>query len=105
MESRRYYFISDEEYERAALNGIPKRVLDQRIRRYMWDKERAITEKLRRKLFTKEQIAIAKENGIHYQTLVTRIEKCKNWSIEEAITTPPLNYEQRKARQKMKATT
>lgn len=37
-------FISDENYERAAKNGISKNNLDQRVRYLDWEMERATTE-------------------------------------------------------------
>ncbi len=37
------FYITPEEYEVAEKNGIDKRTLEQRIREYGWDKERAIT--------------------------------------------------------------
>lgn len=153
-----YYYITPEEYERAALNGISNRILEQRIRYYMWDRERAITEPVREKyndkyewskykhiakengvsfasfsyrvkkgwskleaatrkpltqkeiveraiasrkrVLTDEQIKIAESNGISYNTLLMRVKKC-GWSKEEAISTPPLTYEQRDMRKKL----
>lgn len=89
------YYITPEQYKMAAMNGIDRQRVNQRVRDGGWEIERAIKEPKRKKLkeITKEQYKIAKSNGIGYHTVRTRVFKC-DWSIEDAITKKVLNKEE-----------
>lgn len=84
-----YNFISYEEFDRAAANGISKDVLRGRVERG-WDRERALTEPVHKRPpspYSKEILELAKSNGISRNTLYQRIVKRK-MSPYEAATTP-----------------
>jgi hypothetical protein len=91
------FYVTPEEYSQAAANGISAKTLDVRIRRFGWDKQRAIAEPLRQKrsiaepLRQKRSIAewlrLAKQNGIKESTFYARINK-SGWDLERAATTP-----------------
>ena len=89
MGHRRY--ITPEEYEEAARNGINARMLDVRVRDLGWDKEQAIHTPLRAsKRLPEEWVTLAKENGIGYQTFRSRV--CLyGWEYERAAVQPPMN--------------
>lgn len=55
--------------------------------------------KAKKRIFTDEQISHAKANGVDHRKLWQRV-KLLGWSVEEAISTPPLSNEesQRRAR-------
>lgn len=60
-----YVYITDDDYARAAANGIKHKTLDRRIRNLGWPKERAITEPImKRDGFTARAMA----NGISKST-------------------------------------
>jgi len=80
------YYITPEEYEIAAKNGICRKTLEKRIRELGWDKERAISEKPRKKSSIKKLAEIAKKNGINYHTFHYRIRN--GWEIERAVSAP-----------------
>lgn len=83
-----YNFISDEEYERAAANGINKDVFRCRVARG-WDRERAMTEPLheRKSPYCKTLVNLAAACGVDRMTLYTRV-KVYGMSPYKAATTP-----------------
>ena len=80
------WYITPEEYETAAANGISSSTLEARIRRLGWPKERAITEPPRKSKITREIVELAQRNDIPYQTLYWRIYA--GWAPERAATEP-----------------
>lgn len=84
------FYITPEEYERAAANGVSKLTLEERIREYAWDKERAITTPVRElNEIGKQNIEKAKNNGVTYANLRMRLSN--GWSMERATTEPLTN--------------
>jgi hypothetical protein len=82
------FYITPEEYERAAQIGITAKTLDKRIRYRGWDKEKAITTPPRmRKEYPKEILELAKRNGICVSTLRTRVNQL-GWDMHKAATEP-----------------
>ena len=81
---KRYWYITPEDYEKAEKNGIKRDTVNQRVRRFGWDIESAITKKTNRVHLPKENTEKAKENKIDRQTLLKRIRE--GWSIEDACT-------------------
>lgn len=81
------FYITPEEYKRAAENGIRKRTLEDRIRKYGWSKERALTQPIQRKVERSKWRLIAKENRISEITFSSRVNKYK-WDEEKAATEP-----------------
>lgn len=84
------FYITPEDYDIAKVNGISANTLEARIRRYGWDKQRAITEPPRRKqnkALPREAIERAAKNGINQRTLSTRVHLL-GWNIEKACTEP-----------------
>ena len=81
------FYITPEEYKRAAENGIRKGTLENRIRKCGWDKERAINTPTQKRTDYSEWYRIAESNGISKGTFRSRVNKCK-WDIERAATEP-----------------
>lgn len=81
------FYITPEEYKRAAENGIGKATLESRIRKYGWDKERAITQAKQKQVDNSKWYPIAEANGISKKLFLSRINKDK-WNPEKAATEP-----------------
>ncbi len=90
------FYITPEEYERAAANGIKRGTLEWRIRDGGWDKERAITTPSKRQVRRKKWTAIAKQNGIPERNFLNRLYH--GWTNERAATEPLLTREARAER-------
>jgi hypothetical protein len=93
------YYITPEEYEIAAQNGISRKLLNQRIRQSGWDKERAITTPPKKQTNLKRWMEIAEKNGIPYYTARNRVVLC-GWSWERAVTEPIWTTERLRERMK-----
>lgn len=79
------YYISPDDYARAAANGISHKTLTVRIRRHGWDKERAMTQPVQRQQRSAwRDTAVA--NGVSVETFYARIRR--GWTEERAATTP-----------------
>lgn len=81
------YYISPKEYEVAEKNGISKCTLERRIRLYGWEKERALTQKPKKRVKQDYWKEIALKNGIKKSTFFGRINR-HGWTPEKAATTP-----------------
>jgi uncharacterized protein YjcR len=82
------YYITPEEYERAAKYGVRPALLEVRIRSLGWKKEKAITTPPhKKKRIAKEWVELAEKNGICYSTLKYRINVL-GWDPERAATQP-----------------
>jgi hypothetical protein len=77
-------YITPEEYLIAEKNGISKKALEQRIRRYGWDKERALTTPIMKR--EHELAHLAEQNGIPRRVFYMRLYR--GWSVERASTEP-----------------
>ena len=87
MESKRYFYITPEDFKIAEENGISKSTLISRVRKLGWDIDRAITKPVRSKRkFTEEEIKTMEENGIDRDVAAGRMYW--GWTLEEAITKP-----------------
>ncbi|MGK9252387.1 hypothetical protein [Paenibacillus humicus] len=91
------FYVTPEEYQRAAAIGVSSANLDRRIRSLGWKKERAISTPIRQATDRKRWWSIAKQNGIPYSNFINRVNGL-GWSEERAATEPLENPEQRKAR-------
>lgn len=83
------YYITPEEYEVAEKNGISRQTLEHRVRGALWEKDVAITKKPKYNN-RKKWAVIAVENGISYQTFLSRVNDY-GMSEEEAATRPLQN--------------
>lgn len=84
------YYITPEQYLIAAKNGISKATLEERIRRYGWCMNKAITTPVRKTDRSNSYFAkVAKENGIKTSTFYMRLKV--GMTAEEAAITPPMN--------------
>lgn len=82
------YYITPEEYEVAAANGISRKVVNGRVRERGWKVAEAITTPLRSQTpIDPRLVAAAKANGISYKTLHQRL-RYYGMSPEEASTRP-----------------
>ncbi|MDP4158210.1 MAG: hypothetical protein Q8911_00400 [Bacillota bacterium] len=81
------FYVTPTEYTIAESNGIHHKLVDQRVRQYGWDKERAITQppKVENKT-NKKWLKVAEKNGISYKTFLSRLKK--GLSPEDASTLP-----------------
>lgn len=79
------YYISPEEYARAATYGVSRIRLETRIRAWAWGKEKAITTPPRPTQDRTEWRKVAEANGIPRKLFYQRVLKC-GWSEERAAT-------------------
>ncbi|ARW39034.1 hypothetical protein BUN12_2332 [Bacillus amyloliquefaciens] len=98
------WYITPEEYERAAKNGISRSLLGKRIRGAGWDKERALAtppKKRRPRTDRSKWVEVAEKNGISKATFYWRVTS-GGWDEERAATTPIFDRDEcmRRARQK-----
>ncbi|PAF19716.1 hypothetical protein [Terribacillus saccharophilus] len=87
-------YITPEEYEIAEKNGISRRILDARVRTFYWDKQKAITEPIKKRNQTPwgDWKDVCKKNGISYGAFMYRI---KNAGLDpEVAATKPLDRNQ-----------
>jgi hypothetical protein len=94
-----YEPLTKEDYAIAASNGISRTTAYRRYEDLYWSKEETITKKPKPRkqangiipkkeiVLTKEEYAIALENGISPQTAYSRRERLK-WPVEKCITEP-----------------
>ncbi|MNW46300.1 hypothetical protein D3C74_235880 [compost metagenome] len=92
------FYITPEEYDRAAANGITARTLEYRIRNQAWDKDRAIITPPRKKVDRSVWRLVAIENGIPLRVFYNRL--ADGWVSERAATEPLLTKERRSLRMK-----
>ncbi|MEZ7173603.1 hypothetical protein [Sporosarcina sp. OR05] len=85
------YYVTPKDYETAEQNGISAKNVTQRVYRYGWDIQRAITQPLiiRRKVdpLWDEWQDIASANGIVKKIFNQRINR-QGWTAKKAATTP-----------------
>lgn len=83
--------ITDEDYEKAAKNGISKSNVYQRVNEYGWELERAITVPIRKRKggINAGMITLAERNGISKPTLFKRIKN--GMDPYEAATKPVMS--------------
>ena len=75
-------FISDNDYTRAAENGVYPNLLRTRVYQLKWDLERAITQTPRKRGVSMFQLA--KDNGIPINLYYKRVHA--GWTPVEAAT-------------------
>lgn len=80
------FYISPENYARAAANGIRRLTLEYRVRTAAWPLERAITEPVPARQNHGHWTALAAANGISHQVFYGRLKR--DWSYEQAATQP-----------------
>lgn len=85
-------WLTDEEYAKAAMNGVNRKLLNSRVYKAGWDLEIAITAKPGSVRHSPEGrytkwIKLATENGICKQCFYSRINS--GWGYKEAATKPP----------------
>ena len=82
-----YFYITPEEYEQAARNGVRPKLLEVRIRLLAWPKKKAINTPPHKKKPLKEWVELAEQNGICYSTLRKRVNQM-GWDPIRAATQP-----------------
>ena len=90
---KRYWYITPEDYEVAAKNGIKRDTVNERVRRWGWDVDRAITTIPKRHNVPKELMEKAKAIGLEPNTVATRLYR--GWTMEEACSRPKKQGRQR----------
>lgn len=85
------YYVTPEEYAIAEKNGIPYKIVNQRIRSSGWSKQKAITEPVlkRNRGLNEEYVQKAKLNGISREVFAYRVKH--GYTNEEAATIPLKN--------------
>ncbi|MFN2746943.1 hypothetical protein ACINLE_17610 [Bacillus sp. z60-18] len=83
------WYITPQEYERAAQHGVSKKRLNERIRQYGWGKERAITTPVQKRTTRAKWVEVAEANGIPRYTFYSRVCVLA-WDEEQAATVPTL---------------
>lgn len=82
------FYITPEEFEQAARNGISNVTFYNRVRQLGWTKEKAMTIPLRKRSFHNNKwVQIAEQNGICISTYKYRINQL-GWDPERAATQP-----------------
>lgn len=88
------FYITPDEYLRAAEYGINYKIFTYRVRDLGWDKEKAMTTPVRKYHKRSEFATHAKQNGICYSTFATRCN-VYGWDPEraanEAVLDPKSN--------------
>ncbi|WP_088293637.1 nucleoside permease [Bacillus mycoides] len=84
-------WLTDEEYARAAANGVNRERLNSRVYDFEWDLELAITAPLGTVRHEYERkhakwLKLASENGINLSTFYSRLEL--GWECRKAATKP-----------------
>lgn len=88
------FYITPEEYEIAAMNGIKRQTLEYRIRDLGWNKQKALHHPVRRQRKDLGYwLFIAEKHGVGREALKSR--RRRGMSIEEAATTPILSASER----------
>lgn len=87
------YYITPEDYETAAINGVSYGLLNWRIRQANWEKKRAIETAPRKMKDRKRWVDIAAQNNISRPIFTNRIHK--GWPSERAATQPVMTKEER----------
>lgn len=82
------WYITPEQYDKAAKNGIDRNNLNKRVRDYGWDIERATTEPIKKRFFRLDEgmVKQARENGINRKALYSRLRI--GMDPEKAVTMP-----------------
>ncbi|MCU5519845.1 nucleoside permease [Bacillus cereus] len=85
-------WLTDEEYARAAANGINRKRLYSRVYEFNWDVEEAITAPIGTVRHEYERkhgdwFKVALENGINARTFYSRLKL--GWKYKDAATKPP----------------
>jgi hypothetical protein len=76
--------LSENDYKIAEANGIPRNIVYMRFYRHAWDKEKAITQPVRQRLYLWEKW---KDKAVVSETTF-RNRVHKGWPEEKAATTP-----------------
>lgn len=88
---KRYGYITPQDYETAEKSGITRHALEQRVRDYGWDIDRAITQPLKIQVpfqpIWDEWQDVATKNGISKKLFYHRVKK-NGWSKEMSATHP-----------------
>lgn len=82
-----YFYITPDEYEQAAKNGVSKATLNWRVQQAAWPKEKAISTPPRKQTSRKKWKEVAKQNHIPYHLFLIRINQY-GWTEERASTQP-----------------
>src|SRR5690606_11362775 len=91
-----WHYVTPEEYAAAAAIGISPATLDQRIRQYGWDKQRAITTPPRKRTDHSRWWPVMEKHGIPQEVYLNRISR--GWDPERAATEPLLTPDKRSDR-------
>lgn len=88
---KRYEYITPTDYEKAETNGISARLLEQRVRSFLWDVDKAVNTPKRKQRCFKATWAkwreVASGNGIDRDAFTNRVRSL-GWDEREAATTP-----------------
>lgn len=101
-------YITDEDYMLAKAYGIPKKTVYERFYIHGWDKERALTEKVRQRLDVKGMLErdypnyqeLIEESGLSYQLVYARIRR--GMGFYEALKSKKLTYSESEQKKKKK---
>jgi hypothetical protein len=92
---KRDFILREEDFQEAEANGVTEHVLRKRYHRVtvypFWTKKMMVTRPVQpthNRVYSKEILDKAKENGVTYATFVSRITVL-GWSEERAATEKP----------------
>lgn len=92
-------YLYPEDYERAAINGIHNRLLEQRFYSYNWEKERAITQPIPTPTIAPELFAKAERHGISQDQLRWRLNNTDLTNHEAATLSKQEMFNRRVTKQ------
>ena len=81
-------YITPQDYEEAAKNGIKKETVIRRVVRNNWSIEDAISTPSQRYNLPRKLLEEAEKLGLERQFVIDRMKH--GWSIEKACTTPKI---------------
>ena len=90
LREKRYFYLTDEDLEIAVSNGLNPQTVKDRVRKYGWEINRAITQPTLKR--TKEGIGWNEwkdKSLVSKSTFISRMKK--GWTHEEAALKPPMS--------------
>lgn len=88
------WYLTPTHYDKALSNGINAKALENRVREYGWDIERAINEPLHgqklKSILTNEILETIDKNNITLNAFTKRVFNL-GWNIEKSMTSPTMS--------------
>ena len=90
LREKRYFYLTDEDLEVAVQNGLNVQTVKDRVYRYGWEINRAITQKVKKRSENCTNWNEWKDKSVVCKnTFISRLKK--GWTHEEAAYKPPMS--------------